>query len=93
MINTVNNKKFETANIAYECIHDAIIQHGTEFGDTKALFNVGFYITNPLANAITNKERKWNIEYAEAEFQWYLTGGLLLGDLFQRLNAIMLPRA
>ena len=61
MINTINNKQFETANEAYEYLHDAIIQHGTEFGDTKALFNVGVYITNPLANAITNKERKWNI--------------------------------
>ena len=49
MINTINNKQFETANEAYEYLHDAIIQHGTEFGDTKALFNVGFYITNPLA--------------------------------------------
>ena len=55
-------------------MHDAIIQHGTDFGDTKALFNVGFYITNPLANAITNKERKWNLEYAQAEWYWYLSG-------------------
>ena len=74
MINTINNKKFKTANEAYEYLHDAIIQHGTDFGDTKALFNVGFYITHPLANYISNKERKWNIEYAEAEFQWYLSG-------------------
>ena len=39
-------------------MHDAIIQHGTDFDDTKALFNVGFYITEPLANAITNKDFK-----------------------------------
>ena len=63
MINTINNKKFETANEAYEYLHDAIIQHGTDFGDTKALFNVGFYITNPLANAITNNDRDWETFY------------------------------
>ena len=49
MINTINNKKFKTANEAYEYLHDAIIQHGIPFGNTKALFNVGFYITEPLA--------------------------------------------
>ena len=91
MINTINNKKFETANEAYEYLHDAIIQHGTEFGDTKALFNVGFYITNPLANDIINKERKWNMEYAEAEFQWYLSGDRninKLGKIYSKIPEI-----
>ena len=74
MINTINNKKFKTANEAYEYLHDAIIQHGVPFGDTKALFNVGFYITEPTNCVISNAERKWNIEYAEAEWQWYLSG-------------------
>ena len=71
MINTVNNKKFETANEAYEYLQDAIIQNGTDFGDTKALFNVGFYILNPSDNVITNKESKWNTEYARTEWEWY----------------------
>ena len=96
MINTINNKKFETANEAYEYLHDAIIQHGTEFGDTKALFNVGFYITNPLANAIINKERKWNIEYAEAEFQWYLSGDrniTKLGRIYGKIPPIWIKMA
>ena len=96
MINTINNKKFETANEAYEYLHDAIIQHGTEFGDTKALFNVGFYITNPLANAIINKERKWNMEYAEAEFQWYLSGDrniTKLGRIYGKIPPIWIKMA
>ena len=96
MINTINNKKFETANEAYEYLHDAIIQHGTDFGDTKALFNVGFYITNPLANAIINKERKWNIEYAEAEFQWYLSGDrniTKLGRIYGKIPPIWIKMA
>ena len=91
MINTLNNKKFKTANEAYEYLHDAIIQHGVPFGDTKALFNVGFYITEPLANAITNKERDWKLEYAEAEWQWYLTGDpkiSTLGEIYGKIPKI-----
>ena len=91
MINTINNKKFSTANEAYEYLHDAIIQHGVQFGDTKALFNVGFYITEPLANAITNKERDWKLEYAEAEWQWYLTGDpkiSTLGEIYGKVPQI-----
>ena len=75
MINTINNKVFRNANEAYEYIHDRILQDGVEFGDTKALFNVGFYITDPKDRKIINKERKWNEEYAEAEWQWYLKDG------------------
>ena len=67
-------KTFKRANDAYEYYHDKIIREGVEFGDTKALFNIGFYIENPLDNEIENKERKWNPVYAEAEWQWYLSG-------------------
>ena len=81
MINTINNKKFQTANEAYEYLHNAIIQHGVDFDNTKALFNVGFYITNPLANAITNKERNWKLDYAQAEWRWYLSGNRNISEL------------
>ena len=54
MINTINNKAFRNANEAYEYIHDRILQEGIEFGDTKALFNVGFYITDPRAVSYTH---------------------------------------
>ena len=74
MINTINNKVFRNANEAYEYLHDRIIQDGVDFAGTKALFNVGFYITNPLDNRIINRERNWKQDYAEAEWQWYLSG-------------------
>ena len=74
MINTINNKVFRNANEAYEYLFDRIIQDGVDFAGTKALFNVGFYITNPLDNKIINRERNWKQEYAEAEWQWYLSG-------------------
>ena len=91
MINTINNKVFRNANEAYEYIHDRILQEGTEFGGTKALFNVGFYITDPKDRKIINKERKWNEEYAEAEWQWYLSGDpkiSTLGDIYGKVPEI-----
>ena len=74
MINTINNKVFRNANEAYEYLHDRILQDGVDFADTKALFNVGFYITDSQDNKIINRERNWKLDYAEAEWQWYLSG-------------------
>jgi len=91
MTNTINNKVFRTANVAYEYLHDQIIQNGVSFGDTKALFNVGFYITDPKNRKIINRERKWNEEYAEAEWEWYLTGDpkvSTLGDIYGKVPEI-----
>jgi thymidylate synthase len=91
MINTINNKVFRNANEAYEYIHDQILQNGVDFGDTKALFNVGFYMTDPKDRKIINKERKWSEEYAEAEWQWYLSGDPCidtLGDIYGKVPEI-----
>ena len=45
---------YYNANAAYESLLDNVIQNGVEFDDTKALFNCGFYIRNPLENLITD---------------------------------------
>ena len=81
MINTINNKVFRNANEAYEYLHDRILQDGIDFADTKALFNVGFYITDPMDNKIINRERNWKQDYAEAEWQWYLSGNRNISEL------------
>jgi thymidylate synthase len=91
MINTINNKVFRNANEAYEYIHDRILQDGVTFGDTKTLFNVGFYITDPKDRNIINKERNWKEDYAEAEWQWYLSGDpniSKLGDIYGKVPEI-----
>jgi len=83
--------KFRTANDAYEYLHDRIIQDGVDFAGTKALFNVGVYITDSQDNKIINKERNWKEEYAEAEWQWYLSGDRnisKLGELYGKVPAI-----
>jgi len=91
MINTINNKVFRNANEAYEYLHDRIIQDGVDFAGTKALFNVGMYITDSQDNKIINRERNWKQEYAEAEWQWYLSGDrniAKLGDLYGKVPEI-----
>ena len=91
MINTINNKVFRNANEAYEYLHDRIIQDGVDFADTKALFNVGFYITDPMDNKIINRERNWKLDYAEAEWQWYLSGDPStekLGEIYGKVPEI-----
>ena len=40
-------KRFKNANEAYEAVLDEILQNGIDFGDTKAIYNCGFYIDNP----------------------------------------------
>jgi len=83
--------KFRTANEAYAYLHDRILLDGVPFNGTKALFNVGFYITEPENRDIINMERKWNKEYAEAEWQWYLSGSpnlSVLGDIYGKVPAI-----
>ena len=88
---TMTNTTFRNANEAYEYLHDKIIQEGVKFGDTKALFNVGFYMTDPKDRKIYNKEREWKEDYAEAEWQWYLSGDASiykLGDIYGKVPEI-----
>ena len=85
--------KFKTANDAFHNLYLRIKADGVDFADTKALFNVGFEIQEPRANAILNStvKRNWSIEYAEAEWQWYLSGDrniARLGKLYGKVPAI-----
>ena len=84
-------RTFNNANIAYEHYHDKIIREGVDFGDTKALFNVGFYLSNPMNNKITNEERCWKELYAKAEWKWYLSGDRnvkKLGEIYGKVPEI-----
>lgn len=82
MTNTRN--KFNNATEAFDYLLDKIRLEGVDFGDTKALFNVGFYLENPSEKIITNKERKFSEKYAESEWAWYLSGDRSV----ERLGAI-----
>ena len=91
MTNTTNT--FENANDAFHDLYWRIIRDGVDFAGTKALFNVGFYIENPILNGIKDSKikRNWSVEYAHAEWKWYLSGDRnikKLGELYGKVPAI-----
>ena len=69
---TISNE-FNTANDAFNYLYPTISTFGDSFAGTKALFNIGFTIKNPLDRGISAPYRNFNMEYAEAEWQWYLS--------------------
>ena len=83
--------KFKNANQAFKHYKRLIKDYGVEFDDTQALFNVGFYINNPMDNLIDDEDRNWKWDYAEAEWQWYLSGDRnikKLGELYGKVPEI-----
>ena len=83
--------RFKNANEAFKYFKRQILEHGIEFDDTQALFNVGFYLENPMDNLIEDQDRNWKWDYAEAEWQWYLSGDNnveKLGELYGKVPEI-----
>ena len=82
---------FNTANEAFCYMEDMIINAGVDFDDTKTLFNIGFYLEKPMSNLIEDQDRNWKWDYAEAEWQWYLSGDNninKLGELYGKVPEI-----
>ena len=83
--------EFYNANEAFEYFYKTISKHGVRFADTRALFNVGFTIHKPQLNIISDKKRDWNLDYAKAEWDWYLSGDpsiFKLGDIYGKVPPI-----
>ena len=83
--------EFWNANEAFEYFYKTISKHGINFADTRTLFNIGFTIMKPEVRIIIDSKRKWNHEYAEAEWQWYLSGDKntkKLGELYGKVPEI-----
>lgn len=84
-------RRFKNADEAYKGVLDYILTEGETFDDTTAVFNCGFYIDNPSDNHIKDEQRNWKLEYAEAEWEWYLSGDPSidkLGDLYGKVPPI-----
>ena len=82
---------FNNADAAFDYYKSQILNKGVDFDNTKALFNVGFTIENPMDNHISCEQRNWKQDYAEAEWQWYLSGDnniKKLGDLYGKVPEI-----
>ena len=74
IIMTNMRTEFKDANEAFIYFYDFIRYIGVDFDNTKALFNVGFTIKEPLHNLIHAGFREWNSTYAQREWEWYLSG-------------------
>jgi len=91
-INTIKmENRFKNADEAFKYYKWQIPEYGIQFDDTQALFNVGFYIDKPIDNLIEDEDRNWKLDYAEAEWQWYLTGMpniKMLGEIYGKVPEI-----
>jgi len=73
--------RFNNAQEAFEKIYDFINSNGIKYNDTKALFNVGFFIDNPIERDINTPKRNWKKDYAEYEWDWYLSGNRSVSEI------------
>jgi thymidylate synthase len=76
--------KFQTASDAFNYFFPKIMWDGVPFDNTRALFNVGFYIENPMENTIHADHRAWNPTYAEREWDWYMSGNPNAEDIAKK---------
>ena len=93
IINTIKKmeNRFKNANEAFKHYKWKIPEFGVDFDDTKSLFNIGFYLERPMSNLIKDQDRNWKWDYAEAEWQWYLSGDRnikKLGELYGKIPEI-----
>ena len=82
---------FKNASEAFDFYYGTIPYEGIDFAGTKAMFNQGFIIEKPWERMIDNEKRAFNMEYAEAEWQWYLSGDPnvdKLGEIYGRVPQI-----
>ena len=82
---------FETASEAFDFYYSTIPYEGVDFAGTKAMFNQGFLIKKPWLRIIDNEKRKFNMPYAQAEWEWYLSGDPSvdkLGEIYGKVPQI-----
>lgn len=73
--------RFNNAQEAFEKIYNFINSKGILYDNTKSLFNVGFFIDNPIDNEINTIGRNWKKDYAEYEWNWYLSGNRSVSEI------------
>jgi thymidylate synthase len=77
---------YNNAQEAFEELYDLINNEGYYSAGTKVLHNVGIQIQNPLDNEIKTKWRKWSKDYAEFEWDWYLSKNPNAEEISQRAS-------
>jgi thymidylate synthase len=64
---------YENASDAFEMMYVEALLNGEKRQNTLALFNVGFLLLRPEQNDKFPEWRKFKLEYAKDEWQWYLS--------------------
>jgi len=67
-------QRFKNATEAFEILFGEIESEGVAWQNTRAIFNKGFYLDNPLDNLIRTPIRNWSLSYAKREWEWYESG-------------------
>lgn len=80
----ITNNIYKNPTEAFEQAYHYINSYGQYFSGTKAMFNASFSINNPMDNVITTKVRNFNKEYADYEWQWYLSGNRDASEISER---------
>ena len=66
--------RYKNPTDAFELLYSDIMNEGVDFANTKAIFNASFAIADPLDKVIKTPERKFNQDYADYEWCWYMSG-------------------
>lgn len=86
--------KYKNPTEAFESMFEEINSKGEDYAGTKALFNVSFTIEDPKDKEIKTPQRKFKVDYAEYEWQWYLKGDRDAKEISERAKIwknMMLP--
>ena len=86
--------KYNNATYAFEDIYKKIMTEGEDYAGTKAIFNESFTLLYPEDKIITTAERKFNLDYADFEWEWYLKGdrdAKEIGDRAKIWKQMMVP--
>lgn len=75
---------FKNAQKAFDYYYKKISNEGLIYEKTVVLFNIGFYIENPMDNEIISGYRNWNKIYAEYEWKWYLSANPDASEIAKR---------
>lgn len=75
---------YKNATDAFELLFSDINANGESFAGTKAKFNVSFTLQDVGNKKVTTPQRKFNEDYAEYEWNWYLKGDRDASEIAER---------
>lgn len=75
---------YNNASEAFKELYSYINSFGEDFAGTRAVFNECFTLENPQEKVINVPERKFNKDYADYEWEWYLKGDRNANEIAER---------